>query len=346
MKVLLDILHPAHVHFFRNAIEILRQDGHQVIVTSRDKDLTLRLLDLYQIPYVCISKEAESKGGLVKELLSRNRKLTKLVRSERPDVMASVAGTSTAQVGFLTRTRNLIFYDTEPANIQNLISYPFATEVITPDCYKKKVFGCHVTYPGYHELAYLHPKRFSRNSEVLSESGIDPEEPFSVVRFVSWKALHDVKVRGFSLEEQRMLVNSLEKYGRVYITSESPLPEEFEHCRLPLPPEKIHHLLAFSRLFIGESATMASESVILGTPAIYFDVIGRGYTDEQEERYRLCFNYRPWEAEKAIAKAEEVFSTDLKNNADFMSRVTKMLSEKIDVTEFIVNKLTGNGSKC
>jgi predicted glycosyltransferase len=333
MKILLDILHPAHVHFFRNAIEKLEKQGRHIIVTSRDKDLTLKLLDLYQIPHVCISREAKSKTGLVRELLSRNWRLAKLVRSEQPDVMASVAGTSTAQVGFLTRTRNIIFYDTEPATIQNYISYPFATEVITPDCYKKKVPGRQVTYPGYHELAYLHPKRFAPDPEVLSKSGINPEEPFSVVRFVSWKALHDVKAKGFSLEEQRMLVNSLEKYGRVYITSESPLPDEFEHCRLPLSPEKIHHLLAFSRLFIGESATMASESVILGTPAIYLDAVGRGYTDEQEERYGLCFNYRPWEAGKAIAKAYEILSADLKNDPNFKTRVAKMHSEKMDVTE-------------
>jgi predicted glycosyltransferase len=86
MKILLDIHHPAHVHFFRNAIEILKQDGHKIIVTARDKDLTLRLLDSYQIPYVCISKESLSKFGLAKELLLRNQKLAKLVRSKRPDV--------------------------------------------------------------------------------------------------------------------------------------------------------------------------------------------------------------------------------------------------------------------
>jgi len=341
MKILFDIHHPAHVHFFRNAIRVLKQDGHKIIVTARDKDLTLRLLDTYQIPYVCISKESESKSGLVKELLSRNRKLARLVRSKRPDVMASIAGISTAPVGFITRTRNLIFYDTESATISNLLSYPFATEVITPGCYKKKVLGRHVTYPGYHELAYLHPNWFSSDPEVLAEHGISPEEPFSVVRFVSWKALHDIKARGFSFEEKMMLVNSLEKYGRVYITSEAPIPEELKHCRLSLSPEKVHHLLAFSRVFIGESATMASESVILGTPAVYLDAIGRGYTDEQEAHYGLCFNYR--EPEKAITKAEEIISQDLKNDPYFRRRYTKMISEKIDVTKFILRRLTEKG---
>ena len=68
MKILLDILHPAHVHFFRNTITNLKKEGHNVLITARDKDLTLKLLDLYKIAYNCISTEAGSKTGLFAEL--------------------------------------------------------------------------------------------------------------------------------------------------------------------------------------------------------------------------------------------------------------------------------------
>ena len=183
MKVLLDILHPAHVHFFRNAISELESGGHQVLVTARDKDLTLRLLDLYRITYNCISSEAETKTSLAKELISRNLKLAGIVRREKPDVMTSIGGISTAQVGFITRTRNYIFYDTENATISNLISYPFTTEVVTPDCYGGWVpERKHVRYPGYHELAYLHPDRFKADPAILLNHGVNPDEPYSVVR--------------------------------------------------------------------------------------------------------------------------------------------------------------------
>jgi hypothetical protein len=39
MKVLIDIGHPAHVHFFRNAIRELESKGHAVKVTARDKEV-------------------------------------------------------------------------------------------------------------------------------------------------------------------------------------------------------------------------------------------------------------------------------------------------------------------
>ena len=136
MRILLDILHPAHVHFFRNAITELRTQGCEVVITARDKDITLKLLDLYGISYDCISREASTKFGLIQELLSRNAKLARIVRKTRPSTIASIGGISTAQVGFLTRTRNLIYYDTENAWVSNMLSYPFATEVITPTCYR------------------------------------------------------------------------------------------------------------------------------------------------------------------------------------------------------------------
>jgi predicted glycosyltransferase len=52
MRVMVDIGHPAHVHFFRNAIRELEKRGHSVKVTARDKDVALRLLEAYGIPYV------------------------------------------------------------------------------------------------------------------------------------------------------------------------------------------------------------------------------------------------------------------------------------------------------
>jgi predicted glycosyltransferase len=340
MKILLDILHPAHVHFFRNAITDLRRQGCEVVVTARDKDLTLRLLDIYGIDHECISREASSKKGLLWELLSRNAKLAKIARREKPHVMASIGGISTSQVGFLTHTRNLIFYDTENAWLSNLLSYPFASAVVTPECYRGKVFGRHVTYAGYHELAYLHPRRFTPDPRVLTSAGIDPQSVFSVVRFVSWRAMHDLRAEGIPLDAKRKLIRNLEEYGQVFITSERPLPDDFQHLSFSLSPDQIHHFLAFAHLYAGESATMAAESAILGVPAIYLDRYGRGYMDELESRYGLCHTYRPSQAEQAIDKSRKLLSSAAKKQPDYQARVAAMLAEKIDVTEWIIRMLT------
>ena len=58
-----------------------------------------------------------------------------------------------------------------------------------------------------------------------------------------------------------------------------------------MPPEEMHTLLYYATLLYGESATMASEAAVLGTYAVYLDDVGRGYTDEEESKYGLVFNF-------------------------------------------------------
>jgi predicted glycosyltransferase len=46
MKILFEVTHPAHVHFFKHTIWNLKDRGHDVFVEARDKEMTLDLLDV------------------------------------------------------------------------------------------------------------------------------------------------------------------------------------------------------------------------------------------------------------------------------------------------------------
>ncbi len=193
----------------------------------------------------------------------------------------------------------------------------------------------HVRYQGYHELAYTHPHRFEPEPNVLEAWGLRPDEVFIVARFVSWRALHDTHDHGVT--DAVGLVRSLGRFGRVLITSEDPLPAELEPLRIEAEAHKIHHLLYFATLFIGESATMASESATLGTPAIFISTSTRGYTNEQGSKYGLVHTFSdPVLAQgQALAKAVEILS-DPRTAATARCRRQKLLGENIDVTEYVV----------
>ena len=45
MKILVDLKHPADVHFFRHVVRRLRQDGHEVTTVCRDTPIVRELLD-------------------------------------------------------------------------------------------------------------------------------------------------------------------------------------------------------------------------------------------------------------------------------------------------------------
>ena len=90
------------------------------------------------------------------------------------------------------------------------------------------------------------------------------------------------------------MVRELSRHGRVLITSESELPKEFEKYRINIRPEKIHDLLYYSSMYVGEGATMATEAGILGTPSIYISSLTgtMGNFEELGEKYGLVYSFK------------------------------------------------------
>lgn len=127
------------------------------------------------------------------------------------------------------------------------------------------------------------------------------------------------------------------------------LPADLEPYRIHIPIERMHDVQAAAALFVGESATMASESVCLATPAIYIDQVGRGYTDE-EARESLLWMFRPvpnraslspsepsWISggvEECVDKAEELANAAF-DRATYAKRHAAWLATKIDCTAFL-----------
>lgn len=292
MRVLIDIGHPAHVHFFRRPIAELRARGHEILVTSRRKEIATDLLDAYGLEHLALSGEG-GKGGMLGELVLRDFRLSRVVRRWQPDVMAAIGGIFIAHAGLVSPAKSLVFYDTENAHLQNLLTYPFASRVIVPRCYAAWTpKGRTIRYPGYHELSYLRAPFFVPSRELALANGVAEDRPTYVIRLVSWKANHDVGERGLTLDAVRAVAKRLASRGRVLISAESGLPDDLAAFRYPGQPDAIHHVMAHAAGFFGESATMASECAVLGVPAVYAANTGRGYTDEQETRYGLVRNAR------------------------------------------------------
>jgi len=334
MRFLVDILHPAHVHFFRNFIGEMERRGHSFLVTARDKEIALDLLRAYGIPHQVLSRQRRGPG-LAAELALRAARLWRLARRFAPDYLLGIMGPAIALAGKALPSRTVIFYDTEMARATNWFSYPLADLVCTPDCYQGDAGAHQLRYPGYHELAYLHPRRFTPRREVLARNGLDDGRPVHLVRFVSWQASHDVGERGWSAAGKRRVVELLAARGHVLVSSEAALPPDLAPHRSRVPVEDLHHVLAFADLLVGESATMASEAAVLGTHALFVSRTGRGYTDEEERRYGLVHNFTHQQEDAALQRIEALLARpDLK--ADALRRRERLLADKIDVTGWMV----------
>jgi predicted glycosyltransferase len=258
------------------------------------------------------------------------------MRKFHPTVLTGIMGPSIALAGSLSRIPAVVFYDTEFAKQSNWFVYPLAHSVCTPDCYQGRVRGNHVTYRGYHELAYLHPRRFRPDSRKLESYGVRPGEPYSLVRFVSWQAAHDRAERGLSVAQKRQIVSFLEGQGRVLISAEGDLPSDLQSRRAHGCVEDIHHLLAHAQMIVGESATMSSEAAVLGVPAVFIATTGRGYTDDQERRYGLVRHFSEDRFEDAVRAVGSILAAADRLETAKRSR-QRLLEDKIDVTQWMID---------
>jgi len=339
MHYLFYLGHPAHFHLFRNTIQTLKLRGHKISLLIKKKDILEDLLKLCEIPYLNILPEGrgDSKTGLAIGVLKRDIRLFRFCLNNRPDLMI---GTS-VEIGHIGTILNIpsLNVNEDDANcvpMYSKLGYPFSSYILSPSvCKNGRWEGKSIKYEGYHELAYLHPTVFMPSKEVLLRY-LTKEEPYSLIRFAKLNAHHDKGVKGITADIARNLILVLEKFGKVFITSERQLEPEFESYRISINPIDIHHIMAFAQVYIGDSQTMAAESGVLGVPFFRFnDFVGRlGYLNELENKYELGYGILPSNPEILYTKVEEVLQMKNRFNT-FQSRRQTMLNDKIRLSGFL-----------
>ncbi len=331
MKILIDIGHPAHVHLFKNFAKLMIQSGNDVLFTCREKEFEIDLLEAEGFNYKSFGAKFHSVAGKIFGLFVFNLKLLYYSIGFKPDIFVSAGSIYASHIAFLMKRPHISFEDT--GNMEQIRLYlPFTQIVFCPRQLPEHLGKKEFRYDGYHELAYLAPKYFKPSDEIYKFLGVESQEKFAILRFVSWNATHDVGQAGFSAEEKDRIVEYLSKKYTLFISSESEVPEKFEKYKISIPPDKIHDALYFAELVVSEGATMASESGVLGTPSFYVNSLRRCYNEDQEN-FGLVFNFQT--ADGLFEKIIEI--ENLKNRTEeFKERRTRMLKTKIDVTAFLV----------
>ena len=333
MKILIDIGHPAHVHFFKNFIWEMEDRGHEFLITARRKESAFELLNYYRFEFIDLGINKKGLFNKAIGLLSNDLKLLKISRKFKPDVLTGIGNPYIAQVSKLLGSKSVLFTDTEHASLINKLSVPFSNFVLTPSCFLKDLGKKQVRYDGYHELAYLHPKWFKEEKNFLKELDIKKNEKYFILRSVSWQASHDVGYTGISKGDMEKIIELLGDQGRVFLSSEYE-DKTFEKYTIKAHPAKIHTLMAHSSLYFGEGATMASESAILGIPSFYISpLLGTmGNFEELEKKYGMLFSFK--EANSAIPHITQLIENG--KLSEWKKKREKLLKDKIDVTSFMV----------
>jgi len=338
MKILFFLGHPAHFHLFKHVIHELSASRHEVHIVIKKKDILEQLLKLANLPYTNLLPEGRKDGklGIIIGVLKKNKALLSYCREHKPDIMTGTSA-EIAHIGKLLWIPSLNFTEDDYHIVRNFgrVTYPFTDTILSPmTCDNGRWNKKTVTYMGYHKLAYLHPNRFTPDKEIVRKY-IPADKPYFILRFAKLNAHHDNGILGMDDELARKVVDKLSEQGNVYITSERELAKDLEPYRLQINLLDIHHIMAFTTLFIGDSQSMSVEAAMLGTPSIRFSSFtGRiGVLEELENKYELTYGIHPSCPEQLLSKIDELIS-DQQTGQKFQERRKIMLEEKIDVSAF------------
>lgn len=334
MKILIDINHPAHVHYYRNFIKEMEARGHQFCVINRDSKMINQLLDIYGIPHTIRNKRPEKKGT-VASLMNLMRMILWCIRKSlvfHPDMYMGFASSACAVTSKLFGKPSVLIDDTEHNAMNHKIYMPTCSVVLTP-FYFKKDFGNknkQISFNAYVEQLYLHSAYYTKKEDVLTELNVKPKE-YVIVRYIAYDAHHDLKAHPLSEECKKKIVQEIAKHYRVFVSLEKGVNDPFyDDFVLKISPEKMHDLEANAKFMVAEGATMASESFVLGVPYLYLNPLSVGYIDYQCANYPdRCF--MTTDGDKAL----EIIHQLMEVQTDADAERTKLENQTINPTEYL-----------
>lgn len=336
MKIMIHLAHPAHFQMTKLVVNELENIGVSVVISYNDKDVLHDLVKSFGFKCPVYRVKLNDKRSLFWKFFSKLYGIFKIVQKEKPSLLVGTT-VALAHVGFVLRVKNIIVNedDFEIIKKTGIIGYPFASKIVTPvGCSTGKFESKTIRYNGYHELAYLHPDHFVPNAKVLRENNLESNN-YILLRFSALNAHHDTGVQGIDDEFAIELINQVKSRYKVIITSERLLNPALEPYRMTFHPSQMHDVLAYAKMFIGDSQTMAAESMVLGRPSIRCnDFVGKlAYLEELENHYKLGFGVLPSKRKDILKIVEDIISTDTIEEI-WAERRKIMLSEKINVAQY------------
>ena len=326
-RVLIDIGHPGHVHLFKHLARLLLADGAEVLFTLRRKEFEIELIEGEGFNYECFGPHYRSLPGKVWGLLRYDLAMIRTGLRFKPDLIIGHGSIIGAHAAPFVGAKCLALEDT--GNMEQVRLYrPFVDAILTPQVLDKELGPKQVRYNSYHELAYLHPEFYTPDPAILGWLGVAADEPYAIVRFVSWDATHDVRLKGLDREEKIGLVRSLSQRMRVFITAERAVTEELRPYCLRIPPNRFHHALNYASIVVTEGTTPGTEAGILGVPVVFVSTFQDPNLREMEG-FGLVRNTSV--AKDAFQAMEDMLAAD---RQVFRQRAADFVATKENATRF------------
>ena len=270
MNVLIDISHPAHFNFFKNVIQILKEEGHTILITALNRGKLPQILkeELKDTQIKFNGRHRGSKWSIIFEAnILRFFEQLIYVFAKKIDIAISCGSFTTGAIfKFILRKPNIQFDDDPERKMNVILEKATSTKLIFPPVIEgsKKI----KIMNGLKEWSYLSPKYFIPNNEILDRYYLKKKK-YLFVREVNTSSLN------YSSQKSNLISQIADKFPNGYkvilsLEDKSTInlyPKSW--ILLNEPVEDIHSLMYYCKIVISSGDSMAREGAMLGVPAIY-----------------------------------------------------------------------------
>ena len=334
MRILVDIAHPAHVNFLKNALRLLKEEGNEIIITGLKRGKLPKILEKemnqYKIKYVG-SHNGSKYSIIVDANLKKAFNLFGFVLKNKVDIGLSVGSFNLGAALKLMGKPNIQF-DDDPERKANVFLEKITSTalyfppIIKPDKHIK-------TMNALKEWAYLTPKYFNPSEKVLEEHNLKSNK-YIFVREVSTGSLN------YANQQKNVVASFADKFPENYqvvlsLEDKSTINQYPSNWILLQEPVKdIHSLMYYSRIIVSSGDSMAREGAMLGVPSIYCgsrEMLANKIMIEK----KMLFKAEPF-------KAPQIMADIIEGKLQVMRQLAfrdQLFREWDDVTDFIIDKI-------
>ena len=189
---------------------------------------------------------------------------------KRNDIKVVIGETPLSTVSaYLGGAKSLFHYDDPEHFLQWGAAVPLATKILISEQipYRRKNV---ITYKGVQQAGYLNPHYFEPDIKILEKLNLEKEK-YVFIRQIPSKA-HGLNYPHNVVQLREFFPVILKSGLKIVIRSENECPSEYKSDQSIVylrGSVDIYSLMKYARFTISEGDTMARESAVLGTPAIY-----------------------------------------------------------------------------
>ncbi len=286
LRIWFDILTPKQIMFFKNFVERLKIDGHQVLCTSRNYREATQLAFLNNFQLVVVGKYGgQEKYGKLKASCERIIKLAKIVKKFNPDIVVSFSSPDAARVSFGLGIKHYVFNDSPHAEKVARLTIPLIDHLFCPWIIPKSAWNSYgIKSEKITQYKALDPYTWIRSVEkensvnqkrMLRFLKIDPQKKTVLIRPDENKASYvtDNKKNQTVLIIDKIVNEFSDNTNIIILCRYSDQIQKFKERyskKVFLIGKAVdgRSLLHISDLFVGGGGTMTAESVLLGKPTV------------------------------------------------------------------------------